>query len=80
MDYFLGNIVLFPYSFTPYGWLLCNGQILQINQNTALFSLIGTTYGGNGTTTFAVPNMLGLEPAPGTGYYICVSGIYPTRD
>jgi microcystin-dependent protein len=80
MDYFLGQIVCFPYSFVPMGWLLCNGQILQIQQNTALFSLIGTKFGGNGTTTFAIPNLQGAEPQPGTGYYICVSGIYPTRD
>ncbi len=80
MDYFLGQIELFPYSFAPMGWLLCNGAILQIQQNTALYSLIGTKFGGNGTTTFALPNLQGAEPTPGTGFYICVSGIYPTRD
>lgn len=80
MDYFLGQIELFPYSFVPMGWMLCNGTILQIPQNTALFSLIGNKFGGNGTTTFAIPNLQGGEPIPGMGFYICVSGIYPTRD
>lgn len=80
MDYFLGQIVIFPYNFVPMGWLLCNGQTLQVQQNTALFSLIGNKFGGNGTSTFCVPNLQGAEAVPGTAYYICVSGIYPTRD
>ena len=80
MDYFLGYIALFPYSFTPMGWVLCNGQLLNISQNQALFSLISNVYGGDGTSMFAVPNMLGLEPIPGMAYYICTSGVYPTRD
>ena len=80
MDYFLGQIELFPYSFVPYGWLLCNGQLLNIPQQSALYSLIGNKFGGDGRTTFAVPNLQGAEPVPGMGYYICISGIYPTRD
>ena len=79
MDYFLGQICTFPYTFVPYGWLLCNGAQLQIRDNTALYSLIGTTFGGNGTTTFNIPNLQGAEPQPGVGYYICISGIFPTR-
>ena len=54
---FLGQIQPFGFGFPPRGWALCNGQILAIAQNTALFSLLGTTYGGNGTTTFALPNL-----------------------
>ncbi len=54
---FLGEIRPFAFNFPPRGWALCNGQILPINQNQALFSLLGTTYGGNGTTTFALPNL-----------------------
>ncbi len=50
------------FTFAPYGWALCNGQILSISQNTALFSLIGTYYGGNGTSTFALPNLQGNAP------------------
>ncbi len=58
-DPFLGEIRLFPYTFAPRGWALCNGQILSIAQNTALFSLIGTIYGGDGRTTFALPDLRG---------------------
>jgi microcystin-dependent protein len=56
---FLGELRLFPYNFAPRGWAFCNGQILPIAQNTALFSLLGTTYGGNGQTTFALPDLRG---------------------
>src|SRR5262245_46056197 len=54
---FLGEIRIFAGNFAPRGYALCNGQLLPINQNTALFSLLGTTYGGNGQTTFALPNL-----------------------
>jgi microcystin-dependent protein len=56
---FLGEIRLVPYNFAPKGWAFCDGQILSISQNTALFSLLGTTYGGNGQTTFALPDLRG---------------------
>ena len=56
---YLGEIILVPYNFAPRGFALCNGQLLSINQNTALFSLLGTLYGGNGQTTFALPNLQG---------------------
>lgn len=59
---FLGEIRIFPYNFAPRGWALCQGQILPIAQNTALFSLLGTTYGGNGQTTFALPDLRGRTP------------------
>jgi microcystin-dependent protein len=59
---FLGEIRIFPYNFAPRGWAFCNGQILSISQNTALFSLLGTTYGGNGQTTFALPDLRGRVP------------------
>jgi microcystin-dependent protein len=59
---FLGEIRMFGGNFAPQGWALCNGQILAIAQNTALFSLLGTTYGGNGQTTFALPNLQGRFP------------------
>ena len=59
MDPFIGEIKLVPYNFAPQGWALCQGQILPISQNTALFSLLGTTYGGNGQTTFALPDLRG---------------------
>ncbi len=56
---FLSEIRLFSFNFAPKGWALCNGQFMPINQNQALFSLLGTTYGGNGQTTFALPNLQG---------------------
>ena len=56
---FLGMIIIVPYNFAPRGWAFCNGQILPIAQNTALFSLLGTTFGGNGQTTFALPDLRG---------------------
>lgn len=56
---FLGQIIFYPYNFCPRGWATTQGQILSIAQNTALFSLLGTTYGGNGQTTFALPNLSG---------------------
>jgi microcystin-dependent protein len=59
---FLGQIILVPYNFAPRGWAFCSGQILPIAQNTALFSLLGTTYGGNGQTTFALPDLRGRVP------------------
>lgn len=59
MDPFLGEIRIFAGNFPPRGWAFCNGALLSIGENTALFSLLGTTYGGNGTTTFALPNLSG---------------------
>jgi microcystin-dependent protein len=59
---FLGQIMIFAGNFAPRGWALCNGQLLAISQNTALFSILGTYYGGNGTTTFALPNLQGRVP------------------
>ena len=65
---FLAEIIMFGGNFAPRGWALCNGQILAIAQNTALFSLLGTTFGGNGQTTFALPNMQSRVPIhPGQG-------------
>lgn len=61
-DVFLGSINLVAFNFAPRGWAFCNGQLLSIAQNTALFSLLGTTYGGNGTTNFALPNLQGRVP------------------
>ncbi len=56
---FLGMVCSFGFNFAPQGWQLCQGQLIPINQNTALFSLLGTTYGGNGTSTFALPDLRG---------------------
>jgi microcystin-dependent protein len=59
---FLSEIKIVSFNFAPKGWALCNGQFLPINQNQALFALLGTTYGGNGQTTFALPNLRGQVP------------------
>lgn len=59
---FLSEIKIVSFNFPPKGWALCNGQFLPINQNQALFALLGTTYGGNGQTTFALPNLRGRLP------------------
>jgi microcystin-dependent protein len=62
MDPFVAEIRIFPFNFAPAGWAFCDGQILPLSQNTALFSLLGTTYGGNGQSNFALPNLQGNAP------------------
>ncbi len=59
---YLCELRIFSFNFAPRGWAMCNGQLLPINQNQALFSLLGTTYGGNGQTTFGLPNLQGKTP------------------
>jgi len=67
-DPFVAEIRIFPFNFAPKGWAFCDGQLLPLSQNTALFSLLGTTYGGDGKSTFALPNMEGNAPMhPGQG-------------
>src|SRR3954447_23275169 len=67
-DPFVAEIRIFPFFFAPKGWAFCNGQLMPISQNTALFSLLGTTYGGDGKSTFALPDMQGNAPMqPGQG-------------
>lgn len=76
-DQYLAEIRIFGFGFAPRGWALCAGQTMAIQQNTALFSLLGTTYGGNGTSTFALPNLIGnipihigrSQPGPGLSVY-----------
>jgi microcystin-dependent protein len=59
---FLAEIRILPFGFAPKGWAQCDGQLMPISQNTALFSILGTTYGGNGTSNFALPNLQGSSP------------------
>lgn len=69
-DPFVAEIRIFPFNFAPRGWAMCNGQLLPLSQNTALFSLLGTTYGGNGQTNFGLPNLQGnaaMHPGQGPG-------------
>jgi microcystin-dependent protein len=68
MDPFVAEIRIFPFNFAPKGWAFCDGQILPLSQNTALFSLLGTTYGGDGKSNFALPDLQGSAPMhPGQG-------------
>ena len=70
MDPFVAEIRIFPFTFAPRGWAFCDGQIMSISQNTALFSLLGTTYGGDGKSNFALPNVQGntvMHPGQGPG-------------
>ncbi|HEX2934478.1 MAG TPA: tail fiber protein [Bacteroidales bacterium] len=80
MDELLGRIQLFPYGYAPRGWILCQGQSLIIQQNTALYSLLGNQFGGDGRTTYGIPNLQGASPVSGMEYYICTAGVYPTRE
>ena len=67
-DPFLAEIRIFPFNFAPKGWAFCDGQLMPISQNTALFALLGTYYGGDGKSTFALPNLQGCSPMhPGQG-------------
>jgi microcystin-dependent protein len=74
-NYYLGQITMFGFGFAPKNWALCNGQTLSIQQNAALFALLGTSYGGNGINTFALPNLQAALPlcegqAPGLSSYV----------
>jgi hypothetical protein len=75
---YLGQVVSFPYNFAPSGWVACTGRLLPISQFTALFSLIGTTYGGDGKTDFMLPNLPPRGPN-GPWYCIAIEGAYPPR-
>lgn len=79
MEPFLGQIQLFPYNFAPRGWIACQGQLLSIDQNQSLFALIGITFGGDGRSTFALPDLRDKAPADGVDYYIALMGIFPSR-
>jgi microcystin-dependent protein len=87
LDPFVGEISLFPYTFVPTGWASCDGQILPISQNTALFSLLGTTYGGDGKSNFALPNLNNGAEGGTTNplgenvgrYCIALQGVFPPR-
>jgi microcystin-dependent protein len=77
MNPFLGQVQLFAFSFAPRGWVPCDGQLLPIAQNTALYQILGTTYGGDGQNTFALPDLAPLPAGP--RYSIAVQGVFPQR-
>lgn len=95
LEPFIGEICQYPYNFAPKNWAVCHGQIMSIMQNQALFALIGTTYGGDGRVTFALPDLrpkdtngnvivvqVGeiYEGKPYMDYYIALNGIFPSRN
>ena len=74
-DPFVAEIRIFPFNFAPRGWAWCDGQLLPLSQNTALFSLLGTTYGGNGKSNFALPDLRGRIPIhQGNGFILAETG------
>jgi len=80
MEPYLGQINAFPYGYEPANWALCDGRVLQISTNQPLYTLLGTTFGGNGTTTFNLPDLRSAAMGwGGVRYFICVSGgVYPS--
>jgi len=78
---YLGDVRAMSFAFAPTGWALCKGQLLPVAQNQALFSLLGTTYGGDGQTSFALPCLAGVPAQGGAvlNYCICIQGTFPTR-
>ena len=77
MEAFIGEIRYLAFAFAPQGWLPCDGALMQIQQNSALFSLLGVQYGGDGTTTFGLPTIATAQGQPKA--FICVNGVYPSR-
>lgn len=78
---YIGQLSIFAFNFCPVGWSTAQGQLLPINQNQALFSLLGTTYGGDGTTTFALPQWGPIYAANGGAMTVCIAlqGVFPSR-
>ena len=82
MGFYIGQICLFPWSWAPRGWAKCDGQLLTIQENPALFSLIGTEFGGDGRTNFALPKMTPIKAESGgdVAFFINLEGVYPSRN
>jgi len=88
MEDYLGLIEMFAGNFAPVGYMLCDGSLLPINQYQAVFSILGTTYGGDGRTTFALPDLREVHPSDKSKYWnpdkprwiMCVQGIFPSRN
>lgn len=78
MDAYISTVLLWPTPWIPMGWAPCDGRVMSIHDNMPLFSLIGTQYGGDGNTNFALPKL--ESPGLGLTYIIAVQGLYPVRD
>jgi len=78
---YLGSIALFPYGWAPEGWTLCDGSMLSVNGNNALFALLGNRFGGDGHVAFSLPHLPSVKTTTGVeiAYYICVDGDFPHR-
>lgn len=86
MEYYIGQVALFPYGYAPRGWMLCNGTVINISGQERLYSLIGTRFGGDGKSNFRLPDLRNVSPVAENVlvkgkcmYYICYDGIYPMR-
>ena len=77
METYIGTVMIFAGNFAPRDWAFCDGKILPITNYTALFSILGDTYGGDGRSTFALPKL--DSPIAGAHYIICLNGLYPPR-
>jgi microcystin-dependent protein len=82
MGFYIGQICLFPWPWAPRGWAKCDGQMFRIQEYSALFSLIGTEFGGDGRTNFALPKMTPIKTESGgdVAFFINLQGIYPSRN
>lgn len=76
--YYLGQIVIFPYNFEPRDFKKCDGRLVSVEKWVALYSLLGTRFGGDGRVDFCIPKI--EDPCNGVSYYICMNGQYPPRD
>jgi microcystin-dependent protein len=76
MNAFVGEIILVAFGFAPVGWAICAGQLLPIDDNEVLFTLLGTRYGGDGISNFRLPN---ISAPTNMNYIICIYGLYPSR-
>jgi len=77
---YLGEVSLYPYNFIPAGWAPCDGRSLPISQSEALYQLLQTRFGGDGKTTFNLPDLRGKAPTPDMLYCIAVMGVYPSQN
>lgn len=79
-DAYVGEVRAMPFGFAPQGWAQCQGQLLQLSSNPALFSLLGNIYGGDGKANFALPNIPPLQGKEGSlQYFIAITGVFPPR-
>lgn len=80
IESYIGQVELFPNSYSSNGWEKCEGQSMSINSNEALYSILGTNFGGNGISNFLLPDLRGTEPNENLSYFVCKAGIYPNAN